>query len=284
MPKVSFAQLLGSLDTIEYALSQRGSHLFNRTIPTSEETQVAGSTPHLSIVIPVRDEAPNITVVIEEILHTDLGSEPFEIIYVDDGSTDESVAILLETARKYPCLRVIRHSPSLGQSAAIRSGVLAARGKIIVTLDGDGQNDPIYIGTLASTLQNGGFGLVAGQRIRRRGPFKQMQSRVANAVRRWLLHDGTYDTGCGLKAFNRDAYLSLPYFDALHRFMPALMIREGYSISHIDVVDRPRHAGRSKYGVMNRLWIGIMDLFGVMWLLHRCSRPTKCDKVMDDAC
>jgi hypothetical protein len=163
---------------------------------------------------------------------------------------------------------------------------LAARGKIIATLDGDGQNNPAYISELVSTLEAGGpaLGLVAGQRVRRRGLLKQMQSAVANAVRRWLLRDGTRDTGCGLKAFYRDGYLMLPYFDALHRFMPALMKREGYLIAHIDVVDRPRHAGRSKYGMMNRLWIGIVDLFGVMWLLHRCSRPARCDEVLSDAC
>lgn len=247
-------------------------------------TKAGGLT--LSIVVPVRDEAPNILLLIEEIVAASPSPDPFEIIYVDDGSTDETANVLLNAASKYPGLRVVRHSTSLGQSAAIRSGVLTARGQIIATLDGDGQNNPAYLATLVSTLTAGGpaLGLVAGQRIRRRGLLKQMQSAIANAIRRALLRDGTRDTGCGLKAFYREDYLMLPYFDALHRFMPALMKREGYSVAHVDVLDRPRHAGRSKYGIMNRLWIGIVDLFGVFWLLHRCRRPARCGEVVGDDC
>jgi dolichol-phosphate mannosyltransferase len=244
------------------------------------------AAPTLSVVVPVRDEAPNILMLIEEIIAANPSSDPYEIIYVDDGSADATATILADAARKYPRVRFVRHSRSLGQSAAIRTGVLAARGKIIATLDGDGQNNPVYLAMLVSTLTAGGpgLGLVAGQRVRRRGLFKQMQSAVANAVRRTLLRDGTRDTGCGLKAFHRETYLLLPYFDALHRFMPALMKREGYSIAHIEVVDRQRQAGKSKYGVMNRLWIGIIDLIGVFWLLRRCSRPARYGEVTSDDC
>jgi dolichol-phosphate mannosyltransferase len=253
-------------------------------VATPQTSGMSGG-PVLSIIVPVRDEAPNILMLLEEIVAANPSSEPYEVIYVDDGSVDETTEILRQAAGKYPRLRNVRHAICLGKSAAIRSGVLAARGRIVVTIDGDGQNNPAYIEKLVSTLTAGGaaLGLVSGQRLRRRGMFKHAQSIIANAVRRSLLRDGMRDTNCGLKAFYRDAYLMLPFFDGLHRFMPALMIRDGFSIAAIDVIDRPRHAGKSKYGVMNRLWIGIIDLLGVLWLLRRCSRPTMFDKVTDDA-
>jgi glycosyltransferase involved in cell wall biosynthesis len=232
-------------------------------------------SPRLSIVVPVRNEAPNILPLLEEIEAACGKVESYEVVYVDDGSTDDTAAVLAEARRSRPWLRVLRHELSCGQSAAVRTGVRAATGTVVATLDGDGQNDPAFIPTLFAALEAAGpeAGLAAGQRVARKdGTFKTMQSRIANGVRARILRDGTRDTGCGLKVFRRDAYLALPYFDALHRFMPALMKREGYAIVHVDVVDRPRHAGRSNYGMFDRLWVGILDLAGVWWLIRRRRR------------
>ena len=163
-----------------------------------------------------------------------------------------------------------------GQSAAVRSGVRAARGAIVATLDGDGQNNPAFLPELIAAVEKGGsrIGLAAGQRVGRKDSgFKRWQSRTANAVRNAILHDGTRDTGCGLKAFRREVFLSMPYFDGLHRFLPALVRREGFDIAYVDVIDRPRHSGVSNYGFFDRLWIGIMDLAGVWWLIRR-KKPT----------
>jgi dolichol-phosphate mannosyltransferase len=173
-------------------------------------------------------------------------------------------------------LRHLRHAASSGQSAAVRSGVRAARGAIVATLDGDGQNNPAFLPDLIAAVENGGgrVGLAAGQRVGRKDTgFKKMQSRIANGVRNAILRDGTRDTGCGLKAFPRDVFLAMPYFEGLHRFLPALMRREGYEIAYVDVTDRPRHSGVSNYGFFDRLWIGIMDLAGVWWLIRR-KKPT----------
>jgi glycosyltransferase involved in cell wall biosynthesis len=232
-------------------------------------------SPRLSIVVPVRNEAPNILPLLEEIEAACGKVGSYEVVYVDDGSTDDTGAVLAEARRSRPWLRVLRHELSCGQSAAVRTGVRTATGKVVATLDGDGQNDPAFIPTLFAALEAAGpeAGLAAGQRVARKdGAFKTMQSRIANGVRARILRDGTRDTGCGLKVFRRDAYLALPYFDALHRFMPALMKREGYAVVHVDVVDRPRHAGRSNYGMFDRLWVGILDLAGVWWLLRRRRR------------
>ena len=171
-----------------------------------------------------------------------------------------------------PWLRQIRHERSCGQSAAVRSGVAAAQAPIVVTLDGDGQNDPAFIPALIAELEAGAprLGLVAGQRVGRKATgFKKLQSRIANAVRSMVLKDGTRDTGCGLKAFRRDVFLALPYFDGLHRFLPALVRREGFDIGYVDVIDRPRFHGTSNYGFFDRLWVGILDLAGVWWLIRR---------------
>jgi len=176
---------------------------------------------------------------------------------------------------QYPWLRRVRHKQSCGQSAAVRSGVTAARAPQIVTLDGDGQNDPAFIPAMLRALEAGSprAGLIAGQRRgRKSGGFKKFQSRVANAVRGAVLRDGTRDTGCGLKAFPRDVFLRLPYFDGLHRFLPALVKRDGFTIGYVDVVDRPRAHGVSNYGMWDRLWIGILDLAGVWWLIRRKKR------------
>ena len=152
----------------------------------------------------------------------------------------------------------------------------AARGAIVATLDGDGQNNPAFLPDLIAAIENGGdrIGLAAGQRVGRKDTgFKKLQSRIANGVRNAILRDGTRDTGCGLKAFRREVFLMMPYFDGLHRFLPALVRREGFDIAYVDVIDRPRHSGVSNYGFFDRLWIGIMDLAGVWWLIRR-KKPT----------
>jgi len=230
----------------------------------------------VSIVVPVRNEAENISPLIAEIA-TALDSRwVYEIIYVNDGSTDATAARLEAEMKSRGNLRQIRHAASAGQSAAVRSGVGAARGAIVATLDGDGQNNPAFLPELIAAIEKGGerVGLVAGQRIGRKDTgFKKLQSRIANGIRNAILHDGTRDTGCGLKAFRREVFLMMPYFDGLHRFLPALMRREGYEIAYVDVIDRPRHSGVSNYGFFDRLWIGIMDLAGVWWLIRR-KKPT----------
>ena len=181
-----------------------------------------------------------------------------------------------------PWLRHVRHAVSYGQSAAVRTGVAAAYAPLVATLDGDGQNDPAFLPALVEQLeQSGRIGLVAGQRIGRKDTgFKKLQSRIANTVRGAVLRDGARDTGCGLKAFRRDVFLALPYFDGLHRFLPALMRRDGYEIAYLDVVDRPRRAGKSNYGMWDRLWIGILDLAGVWWLVRRRARVPQAVEVL----
>jgi dolichol-phosphate mannosyltransferase len=232
--------------------------------------------PAVSIVVPVRNEAENIAPVIGEIAAALDGRWNYEIIYVDDGSTDATPERLASAMKSRPNLRQVRHAASTGQSAAVRSGVRAAHGAIVATLDGDGQNNPAFLPALISAIEQGGerTGLAAGQRVGRKDTgFKKIQSRIANSVRNSILHDGTRDTGCGLKAFRREVFLALPYFDGLHRFLPALVRREGYDIVYVDVIDRPRHSGVSNYGFFDRLWIGIMDLAGVWWLIRR-KKPT----------
>jgi len=239
--------------------------------------------PRISVVVPVKNEAGNILPLIEEIEQACVPLSPFEVIYVDDGSTDSTLAELGRARQMRPWLRVISHRESCGQSAAVRTGAQAARAPIVVTLDGDGQNDPAFIPDLVAALDIGGpdVALAAGQRVGRKdGEFKKLQSRIANKVRGRILRDGTRDTGCGLKAFRREVYLALPYFDALHRFMPALIRREGYAVVHVDVVDRPRRAGRSNYGMFDRLWVGIMDLAGVWWLIRRRRRVPQASEVL----
>jgi glycosyltransferase involved in cell wall biosynthesis len=240
-------------------------------LPSSDKDAVA-----ISIVVPVRNEADNIAPLIAEIVAA-LGSRwAYEIIYVNDGSTDATAERLADLMKQHSQLRQLRHAVSSGQSAAVRSGVRAARGAIVATLDGDGQNNPVFLPDLIAAVEKGDgrVGLAAGQRVGRKDTgFKKLQSRIANGVRKRILSDGTRDTGCGLKAFPRDVFLSMPYFDGLHRFLPALMRREGFVIAYVDVVDRPRHSGVSNYGFFDRLWIGIMDLAGVWWLIRR-KKPT----------
>lgn len=223
----------------------------------------------------MRNEADNIAPLIEEITAALDGRWAYEIIYVNDGSTDATGERLAAIMKQRGNLRQLRHAKSTGQSAAVRSGVRAARGAIVATLDGDGQNNPAFLPDLIAAVEKGvNVGLAAGQRVGRKDTgFKKFQSRVANKVRSAILKDGTRDTGCGLKAFRREVFLMMPYFDGLHRFLPALMRREGFDIAYVDVIDRPRHSGVSNYGFFDRLWIGIMDLAGVWWLIRR-KKPT----------
>jgi dolichol-phosphate mannosyltransferase len=233
------------------------------------------SQPSVSIVVPVRNEADNIAPLIAEISAALDGRWAYEIIYVNDGSTDATGERLAAIMTQRDNLRQLRHAKSTGQSAAVRSGVRAARGVIVATLDGDGQNNPAFLPDLIAAVEKGAnVGLAAGQRVGRKDTgFKKLQSRIANGVRSSILRDGTRDTGCGLKAFRREVFLMMPYFDGLHRFLPALMRREGYEIAYVDVIDRPRRSGASNYGFFDRLWIGIMDLAGVWWLIRR-KKPT----------
>jgi dolichol-phosphate mannosyltransferase len=227
----------------------------------------------LSIVIPARNEAKNIVALIDGIDHALSSFAPFEIIVVDDGSTDNSLAVLAEKRRSMPHLRVVRHDRSGGQSAAVHTGVLAAQAAIICTLDGDGQNPPEELPRLVATFladTTGRIGLVAGQRVGRKDSLsKKLASGLANGLRSMVLKDNTRDTGCGLKAFRRDAFLALPYFDHMHRYLPALFARDGWQIAHVDVSHRPRRAGRSNYSNFQRGLVGIFDLMGVVWLLRR---------------
>jgi glycosyltransferase involved in cell wall biosynthesis len=226
----------------------------------------------VSVVVPVRNEAGNVGPLVAEIEAACAALPSFEVVYVNDGSTDATANVLRDLQATRAWLRHIMHAKSCGQSCAVRTGVRAARAPVIVTLDGDGQNDPAYIPKLVAALEAAGprAGIAAGQRLGRKDTgFKKLQSRVANAVRGAVLKDGTRDTGCGLKGFRREVYLALPYFDALHRFMPALVRREGYDVVLVDVVDRPRLTGVSNYGFFDRLWVGIMDLTGVWWLIRR---------------
>jgi glycosyltransferase involved in cell wall biosynthesis len=252
---------------------------------TSMRAKAAGE-PAVAVVVPVRNEAGNIAPLVEEIA-TALGERwAFEIVYVNDGSTDTTEQELLALMRERPWLRQVKHAVSCGQSSAVRSGVASTHAPFVVTLDGDGQNDPAFVPQLFETLLKGApehVGLVAGQRVGRKATgFKKFQSRIANGVRNAILRDGTRDTGCGLKAFRRDLFLTLPYFDGLHRFLPALVRREGYSVGYVDVVDRERRHGKSNYGMFDRLWIGILDLFGVWWLVRRRKRVPQVSEVKRD--
>jgi glycosyltransferase involved in cell wall biosynthesis len=231
--------------------------------------------PAVSVVVPVRNEAGNIAVLVAEIAKALQDRWVFEIVYVNDGSTDGTDAELKRLMALHPFLRRVRHKQSCGQSSAVRTGVGASRGAMVATLDGDGQNDPAFIPAMLKALEAGAprVGLIAGQRVGRKASgFKKLQSRIANGVRGFVLRDGTRDTGCGLKAFRRDVFLNLPYFDGLHRFLPALVRRDGYEIGYVDVVDRPRASGVSNYGLWDRLWVGILDLAGVWWLIRRKKR------------
>jgi dolichol-phosphate mannosyltransferase len=232
----------------------------------------------VSVVIPVKNEAGNIAPLVAEITAALDGFVEYEIVYVDDGSDDATVSEIRQIQATNPRLRLVRHRSGCGQSAAIRSGVRAARGDWIATLDGDGQNDPADIPVLWRIARESPAEpplLVAGHRAHRQDSWsKRRASRIANAVRARMLRDDTPDTGCGLKLFRRQLFLDLPYFDHMHRFLPALVLREGGTVRSVPVNHRPRERGASKYGVFDRLGVGIADLLGVMWLRRRARRPS----------
>jgi dolichol-phosphate mannosyltransferase len=227
----------------------------------------------LSVVVPLKDEAQNVGPLTREIVAA-VGRENVELVFVDDGSADDTVARLLDLKAELPMLRIIRHGRNAGQSRALRTGVRAARAGIVVTLDGDGQNDPADIPKVLAPFHMESdiahLGMVSGIRVKRRDSIvKRLASRLANRFRRWMLDDNAIDIGCGLKAFRRDAYLALPYFDHMHRYLAALMLREGYEVRFVEVGHRRRMHGKSKYGVWDRFVVGIQDIFGVLWLKKR---------------
>ncbi len=230
--------------------------------------------PELSVVVPVFNERDNIPPLLAEIAAALRGHVDYEVVYVDDASSDDSLEVLKAERARHPELRIVRHLQQSGQSTAIRNGVRAARGAWIATLDGDGQNDPADIPRLIEARRTAApsVKLFAGWRTTRRDSFnKRLSSRVANAVRSRMLRDSTPDTGCGLKLFERATFLELPYFDHMHRFLPALVRRAGFESVSIPVAHRPRTRGQSKYGMLDRLWVGLADLRGVAWLMRRAK-------------
>ena len=234
----------------------------------------------LSIVVPVHNENENLRPLIEEIESAVMGLGEHEIVYVDDGSSDDTLSRLVALKASFPALRVLRHIRCCGQSTALRTGIKVAKGQVIVTLDGDGQNDPANIPAMLEAWRElkhadqGRGALIAGYRRNRKDTgWRKFSSRFANRIRATLLGDATPDTGCGLKLFDRSLFLELPYFDHMHRFLPALAQRAGAKVVSVEVNHRPRTLGVSKYGTWHRLWVGIWDLMGVMWLQRRAHVP-----------
>lgn len=241
----------------------------------------SASAPDYSVVVPVFDEGEAAPKLAREIAAAFAG-ESYEMIFVDDASRDDTKGRLMALKAEIPQLRVLGHRKNSGQSRAVRSGVLAARGPIIITLDGDGQNDPADAPRLAKALAAGPetLALVGGERVKRQdSSAKRFASKIGNGVRKRLLKDTANDTGCGLKAFRREAFLRLPYFDHIHRYIPALMLREGYEVAFQPVNHRHRESGVSKYTNFGRLKASISDLLGVMWLQSRARNPQGVDEV-----
>ena len=237
----------------------------------------------VSVVVPVYNEGENVAGLVAEIARA-LEGRAYEMIFVDDCSRDDTTEVLHRLKATHPQLRVLRHAANAGQSRAVRSGVLAARAAVVATLDGDGQNDPADLPRLVDGLVRADapprLAMVGGRRAKRQdSAWKRFGSRFGNGVRKRLLNDQADDTGCGIKAFRRDAFLRLPYFDHLHRFLPALMLREGFEIAFEDVNHRPRAHGVSKYSNIGRLLASVSDLAGVMWLLRRARQPGDVDEV-----
>lgn len=231
----------------------------------------------VSVVVPARNEAGNLPGLLSGIvaaLDGLPGIAGFEVIIVDDASSDKSADVVAEFAARDPRVRLLRNTRNAGQSASVHNGVLAARGTLIATLDGDGQNPPSELPRLLAPLlapdRPDRLALVAGQRVGRQDTWsKKAASKAANAIRSFVLKDSTRDTGCGLKAFRRDAFLALPYFDHLHRYLPAMFARDGWLVSHVDVAHQARGAGRSNYSNLQRGLVGVVDLAGVFWLIRR---------------
>ena len=241
--------------------------------------------PELAVVVPVKNEADNIIPLIDEIVAACTPLCPFEIVYVDDGSDDATPQKLRDAAQTYSMLRVLRHAKSCGQSQAVATGVKAARAPLIATLDGDGQNDPADLPAMFAMMQplaaaeRDGL-MIAGHRQKRQdNAVRRFSSRLANRARAFLLKDDTPDSGCGIKMFTRNAFLDMPRFNHMHRFLPALMLRRGGKVVSVRVHHRPRERGVSKYGVWNRLWVSLADLGGVMWLQRRASVPEVSESV-----
>ena len=243
---------------------------------TVNTEQTSAGRLDVSVVIPVCDEEDNVLPLAREI-HTALqGRFAYETIFVDDGSRDGTARAVVAARRQgMPEVRLVRHPVRSGQSSAVATGVRIARAPWIVTLDGDRQNDPADIPKLLEAIHNSlspGLRLVVGNRTSRRDSWsRRLSSRVANSVRGWLLQDRTPDSGCGIKAFGRAVFLEIPQFDHMHRFLPALFQREGYEVASVPVNHRERSQGTSKYGVHDRLWVGIVDLCGVLWLIRRAA-------------
>jgi dolichol-phosphate mannosyltransferase len=242
--------------------------------------------PELSVVVPVHDETLNVIPLLEEIERALAGRMVFEAVFVDDFSRDDTLAKLTGFAASHPWLTLVAHRNNCGQSTAVRTGVLHAAAPLVATLDGDGQNDPADIPALlarwreldaAAGAQPGRARrptLIAGWRSKRQDTWlRKLSSRIANGVRSRLLGDATPDTGCGLKLIAREDFLALPYFDHMHRFLPALVLRAGGVVESVHVGHRPRTRGQSHYGIHNRLWVGLVDILGVMWLKRRARVP-----------
>jgi glycosyltransferase involved in cell wall biosynthesis len=240
----------------------------------------APATPDFSVVVPVFDEGGAAPALAREIAAA-FGDRNYEIVFVNDASRDNTLALLTALKAEIPQLRVLSHQKNSGQSRSVRSGILAARAPIIVTMDGDGQNDPADAPRLAERLKAAPqtLAMVGGERVKRQDSnAKRFASKFGNGVRGWLLKDGALDTGCGLKAFRREAFLRLPYFDHIHRYLPALMIREGYEIAFEPVNHRHRETGVSKYTNFGRLKASVSDLLGVLWLQSRSRLPGSVDE------
>ena len=245
-------------------------------IQSNRSTRFFTTVPHLSVVIPVHDEQDNVGPLARDLDAALGGVLEYEVVFVDDASADATFARLTDLSQHNPRIRALRHAQRSGQSTALRTGVFHARASLIATLDGDGQNDPgdipRLLAIIETTTRDPSRTLVAGHRVKRRDSrLVRLSSRIANSVRSSILRDGTPDTGCGLKVFDRALFLELPYFDHMHRFLPALVRRAGGQVVSVPVNHRPRLTGRSHYGVWNRLWAGIVDLMGVMWLTRRAK-------------
>jgi dolichol-phosphate mannosyltransferase len=252
-----------------------------KAAPASKTAAPAtAATPDFSVVVPVFDEGGAAPALAREIAAA-FGERNYEIIFVNDASRDNTLELLTALKAEIPQLRVLSHQKNSGQSRSVRSGILAARAPIIVTMDGDGQNDPADAPRLAERLKAAPqtLSMVGGERVKRQDSnAKRFASRFGNGVRGWLLKDGALDTGCGLKAFRREAFLRLPYFDHIHRYLPALMIREGYEIAFEPVNHRHRETGVSKYTNFGRLKASVSDLLGVLWLQSRSRLPGSVDE------